>query len=127
MPHCGDFVYNEHAGDVDPCVLAFLYVIGHSRYHTSLLICVAGCTGGFTLISNLSVLLFTTAETEEESDECIRAILRIRNALRSQSKAYDVVRLARLRVDSLFWKGFENLFKPRQLPRRQTTRVNSVA
>jgi hypothetical protein len=54
-------------------------------------------------------MLHVSAETLEEAQECQVSLDRARKAIRLHAKSLDVLRFSLLRIDSIFWKGLDNV------------------
>ncbi|EMD93697.1 hypothetical protein COCHEDRAFT_1223361 [Bipolaris maydis C5] len=68
------------------------------------------CTLGWSTLCNLALLLHVTADSSEEAQECRSLLDQARRAIRLQSKSLDFLRFSLLRIDSIFWKGLDNVF-----------------
>ena len=60
---------------------------------------------------NLRLLLFITARSDDEAREEKKSLDQVRRVLRMQSKSFGVLRFALLRLDSVYWKGFGEVFR----------------
>lgn len=58
---------------------------------------------------NLWLLLYSSARTRTERDECRAGLDDSRNLLRLRATSFPVLQFALLRVNSLFWKGLDNV------------------
>ncbi|THY19389.1 hypothetical protein D6D01_07072 [Aureobasidium pullulans] len=67
------------------------------------------CALGWSTLCNLALLLYATAQDTEEAQECRLLLDRARQIVRLQSKSLDILRFPLLRIDSIFWKGLENV------------------
>lgn len=70
---------------------------------------VAGCTLAWSTLCNLALLLQVSAETAEEASECQVSLDRARKTIRLQAKSLEILRFSLLRIDSIFWKGLDNV------------------
>ena len=70
---------------------------------------VIGCTLAWSTLCNLALMLHVTAETAEEAMECQVSLERARKTIRLQSKSLEALRFSLLRIDSIFWKGLDNV------------------
>lgn len=68
-----------------------------------------GCTLAWSTLCNLALTLQVSAETVEEASECQVSLDRARKTVRLQSKSLDILRFSLLRIDSIFWKGLDNV------------------
>ncbi|XP_014557218.1 hypothetical protein COCVIDRAFT_97745 [Bipolaris victoriae FI3] len=68
------------------------------------------CTLGWSTLCNLALLLHVTADSPEEARECRALLDQARRSVRLQSKSLDILKFSLLRIDSIFWKGLENVF-----------------
>ncbi|EUC39970.1 hypothetical protein COCMIDRAFT_110019 [Bipolaris oryzae ATCC 44560] len=68
------------------------------------------CTLGWSTLCNLALLLHVTADSPEEAQECRALLDHARRSVRLQSKSLEILRFALLRIDSIFWKGLNNVF-----------------
>jgi hypothetical protein len=69
------------------------------------------CTLGWSMLCNLALLLFVTADSVEDAEECRLLLDRARRAVRLHSRSLDILRFSLLRIDSIFWKGLENVIR----------------
>lgn len=58
---------------------------------------------------NLWVLLYATATSSLERDECRAGLDDSRNLLRLRANSFSILQFALLRVNSIFWKGLDNV------------------
>ncbi|KAJ3495084.1 hypothetical protein NLG97_g3648 [Lecanicillium saksenae] len=65
----------------------------------------------FASFINLMWLMLVTSVSFDEATEWIKMLSSTRNDLRVKSKQLQVLRLALLRIDALFWKGIEATFQ----------------
>lgn len=70
---------------------------------------VAGSTLAWSTLCNLALSLYVSAETAEEASECQVSLDRARKTIRLQSKSLHILRFSLLRIDSIFWKGLNNV------------------
>jgi hypothetical protein len=68
-----------------------------------------GCTGAWATLCNLWLLLYSSAPSSTERDECRAGLEESRNLLRLRATSFPILQFALLRVNSLFWKGLDNV------------------
>jgi len=71
------------------------------------------CTLAWSTLCNLALMLHVSAETIGEAQECQISLDRARKAIRLHAKSLDVLRFSLLRIDSIFWKGLDNVLTTR--------------
>lgn len=76
---------------------------------STLLMSFPGCTLAWSTLCNLALMLQVSAETVDEARECQVSLDRARKTIRLQSKSLDILRFSLLRIDSIFWKGLDNV------------------
>lgn len=64
----------------------------------------------FSSIVNLMLHLLVMSSSSEEAKEKMQTVRDTREALRIRSKQLPVLRLGLLRIDSVFWKGLDQIF-----------------
>ena len=79
--------------------------------HELMTMCV-GCTGAWATMCNLWLLLYAAATSDTERDECRAGLNEARNLLRLRASSFPTLQFALLRVNSIFWKGLENVIDP---------------
>mgnify|MGYP000865975048 CR=1 FL=1 len=65
-------------------------------------------------------MLQVSADSDEEAQECRMLLERARRAVRLQSKSLAMLRFSLLRIDSIFWKGLDNVLTTELQKLRQT-------
>ncbi|KAH8901115.1 hypothetical protein GQ53DRAFT_814596 [Thozetella sp. PMI_491] len=60
---------------------------------------------------NMWLTLLVTARTDEEARMCKASLDRVRQVLRLQSRSFGFLRLALLRLDAVYWKGFSYMYR----------------
>ncbi|CAD0084064.1 unnamed protein product, partial [Aureobasidium vineae] len=67
------------------------------------------CTLAWSTLCNLALLLHISADSVEEAQECQVLLDRARRVIRLHSKSLEILRFPLLRIDSIFWKGLDNV------------------
>jgi hypothetical protein len=57
------------------------------------------------------LLLYSTSLDDTESGECKVGIEQARNSMRWRASSLPMLRFALLRIDSIFWKGLDNVLE----------------
>lgn len=69
-----------------------------------------GCTGAWATMCSLWLLLYATAKSNTERDRCKAGLDESRNLLRLRASSCSMFQFALLRVNSIFWKGLDDVF-----------------
>ncbi|KAL6799722.1 fungal-specific transcription factor domain-containing protein [Trichoderma sp. SZMC 28012] len=64
----------------------------------------------FSSIVNLMLHLLVMSSSSEEAKQRMQTVLDTRDSLRIRSKQLPILRLGLLRIDSVFWKGLDQIF-----------------
>lgn len=56
-------------------------------------------------------MLIVTSRSRDEAAEYKTILDRARRALRTQSRSFEMMRFALLKVDAVFWVGFDKVFR----------------
>ncbi|KAL5090773.1 hypothetical protein Trisim1_004079 [Trichoderma cf. simile WF8] len=64
----------------------------------------------FSSIVNLMLHLLVMSSSPEEAKQRMQTVLDTRDSLRIRSKQLSILRLGLLRIDSVFWKGLDQIF-----------------
>lgn len=63
----------------------------------------------FALVSYMALLVVVTSTEAFEAGQFKSLLSQLRRALRTQSRFFDTLRLATLRLDAHFWRGLDNV------------------
>jgi hypothetical protein len=64
----------------------------------------------FAMVPHMAMLLVVTSKEANEAGQYKSLLNRLRRVLRTQSRSFDPIRLAILRLDAHFWRGIDNVF-----------------
>lgn len=71
----------------------------------------SGTSAGFAMTSSVCIVLIVTSRHREEAEEYKRILDKLRNTLRMQSKSFEMMRFALLKIDAIFFVGFDKVMR----------------